>query len=76
MLGEYGTDDLPWLIEQSGGDAVRIGTGDTETMIPTTVFDNRTDHTSFLRADPESWSPEQVEALHEELMSVFDKLAQ
>jgi hypothetical protein len=76
MLGEYGTDDLPWLIEQSGGDAVRIGTGDTETTIPTTVFDNRTDHTSFLRADPASWSPEQVEELREELMSVFEKLAQ
>jgi hypothetical protein len=76
MLGEYGTDDLPWLIEQSKGDAVRIGTGDTETMIPTTVFDNRTDHTSFLRADSASWSPEQVEALHEELTSAFDKLAQ
>jgi hypothetical protein len=75
MLGEYGSDDLPWLIEQAGGAAVRIGTGDTATVIPTAVFDNRTDHTSFLRTDPELWSRDQVEALHEELRRAFDRLA-
>ena len=25
MLGDYGSDDLPWLIEQGGGDAVEVG---------------------------------------------------
>ncbi|MCL1693391.1 MAG: hypothetical protein M3096_06895 [Actinomycetia bacterium] len=74
MLGEYGSDDLPWLIEQGGGDAVRIGTGDAATVIPTAVFDNRTDHTSFLRTDPELWSQDQVGALHEELRNAFGKL--
>ena len=75
MLGDYGTDDLPWLIEQAGGDAVRIGTGDATAVIPTAVFDNRSDHTSFLRADPERWPPTQVEALHEELRAAFGRLA-
>ncbi|MFV9672705.1 MAG: hypothetical protein ACNYZH_05720, partial [Acidimicrobiia bacterium] len=75
MLGEYGTDDLPWLIEEAGGDAVRIGVGDDERTIPTAVFDNRSDHTSFLRADPDAWSPGQVAALHAELQSAFEKLA-
>lgn len=74
MLGEYGTDDLPWLIEQAGGGAVRIGNGSAATVIPAAVFDNRTDHTSFLRADPESWSPERTAALHVELRAAFDRL--
>jgi hypothetical protein len=74
MLGDYGTDDMPWLIEQAGGDAVRIGSGDDPIVIPTAVFDNRSDHTSFLRADPELWPPEQVEALHKELGGAFDRL--
>ena len=74
MLGEYGTDDLPWLIEQAGGDAVRIESGDDATVIPAAVFDNRIDHTSFLRADPELWQQEQVEALHAELAGAFDRL--
>ncbi len=74
MLGDYGTDDLPWLIEQAGGDAVRIGTGDDAIVIPTAVFDNRTDHTSFLRADPGLWPSDQVEALHEELGRAFNRL--
>ena len=75
MLGEYGTDDLPWLIEQAGGDAVRVGNGDTAISIPTAVFDNRSDHTSFLRTDPGLWSSAQVEALHGELRNAFGKIA-
>ncbi len=75
MLGEYGTDDLPWLIEQAGGSAVQIGEGDDAIVIPAAAFDNRADHTSFLRADPASWPPEQVEALHAELGAAFDQLA-
>jgi hypothetical protein len=75
MLGDYGTDDLPWLIEQAGGRAVRIGDGDDAIVIPATAFDNRADHTTFLRADPESWPPEQVEALHADLETAFDQLA-
>ncbi|MEA2010359.1 MAG: hypothetical protein U9N78_06620 [Actinomycetota bacterium] len=74
MFGEYGTDDLPWLIDQGGGEGVRIGSGDTAKMIRAAVFDNRTDHTSFLREDPELWSPEQTTRLHGELRGAFDRL--
>jgi len=76
MRDDYGTDDLPWLIDQAGGDAVRIESGGDATMIPTAVFDNRTDHTSFLRADFELWPPDQVEALHQELGRAFERLVQ
>jgi hypothetical protein len=74
MLDDYGTDDLPWLIEQAGGDAVRIGNGDAATVIPAAVFDNRSDHTSFLRADPEFWSQDRTAVLHVELRVAFDRL--
>lgn len=73
MLCEYGTDDLVWLMDQDGGNAVRIGNGEVAAM-PAAVFDNRTDRTSFLRADPELWPPEQVEVLHTELRTAFDRL--
>lgn len=74
MRGDYGTDDLLWLIEQAGGDGVRLGVGETERKIPAAAFDNRTDHTSFLRADPDEWPDAQVVALHAELRSAFEKL--
>jgi hypothetical protein len=67
MLGDYGTDDLPWLIEQGGGDVVNVGDGPDTGAIPVAVFDNRIDHTSFLRADPAEWPPGDVAALRQEL---------
>ncbi len=74
MMGDYGTDDLPWLIEQGGGSVVRVGEGADISEIPVAVFDNRLDHTSFLRADPEEWPESAVAALHAELKSAFDRL--
>ncbi|HZJ48667.1 MAG TPA: hypothetical protein VFD97_06510 [Acidimicrobiia bacterium] len=75
MFGDYGTDDLPWLIERGGGNAVRVGDGPDVFEIPVAVFDNRTDHTSFLRADPDDWDPDAVAGLHRELRSAFELLA-
>jgi len=75
MLGDYGTDDLPWLIEAGGGSCVRVGDAPDTTAIPVAVFDNRVDHTSFLRAEPEDWPAGKVAALHRELRSAFDRLA-
>jgi hypothetical protein len=75
MFGDYGTDDLPWLIERGGGNSVRVVDGLDAFEIPVAVFDNRTDHTSFLRADPEDWDPDAVAALHRELRSALELLA-
>ena len=74
MLGEYGSDDLPWLLDRGGGGVVVIDDGETVRSIPVAVFDNRTDHTSFLRDDPDRWPPSEVEALHSELAAAFDEL--
>ena len=74
MRGEYGTDDLPWLIEQGGGSAVHVETGAGSFDLPVGVFDNRTDHTSFLRAEPEEWPPDAVALLHQNLRKAFEQL--
>lgn len=74
MLGDYGSDDLPWLIEQGGGDAVEVRAAAGSTTIPAAVFDNRIDHTSFLRADPSRWATASVDELHVELRAAFNRL--
>jgi hypothetical protein len=74
MLGDYGSDDLPWLIELGGGDAVWVERDGPATRIPVAVFDNRSDHTSFLREDPDRWPVAAVSALHSELRAAFDRL--
>ena len=84
MLGQYGTDDMAWLMEQSH----RPGTIRVERVVPvgdryeTKVyhlpvgrFDNRSDLTSFIREDQKLWKPEDVNAIHSGLKQAFDQLA-
>ncbi len=74
MLDDYGSDDLPWLIEKGGGETVPVEKGGSPAQVPVAVFDNRADHTSFLREDPERWPDAAISALHSELSAVFDRL--
>ena len=43
-------------------------------LAPTGIFDNRVDHTSFLRADPTAWDPQDVADLHAALDRAFEGL--
>lgn len=83
MLGQYGCDDMAWLMEQSD----RPGTIRVERVIPegtryaTKVyhlpvarFDNRKDLTTFVREDQSLWKAEDVKALHGGLKAAFDEL--
>ena len=74
MLDDYGSDDLPGLIEEGGGEAVAVETGGPTVRVPVAVFDNRSDHTSFLREDPERWPLAAIAELHSELRAAFDRL--
>lgn len=74
MHEEYGTDDFQWLLERGGGDTIEVELEDATFLIPAAVFDNRDDHTSFLRADPAEWDPNQVSALHTALVESFGAL--
>jgi len=74
MRGDYGVDDFLWLMERRGGHAIEVETGDGAFSISAAVFDNRTDHTSFLRADHSEWDPGLVELLHTALKGSFAEL--
>jgi hypothetical protein len=84
MLGQYGTDDMAWLMEQSDQSGTirverTIQVGDRyETKVyhlPMARFDNRNDLTTFIREDPKLWNPADVQALHGGLKAAFDQLA-
>jgi hypothetical protein len=75
MRGDYGVDDFLWLMDRGGGDAIEVAAHGATFTIPAAVFDNRTDHTSFLRADDTEWDPALIEGLHAALAHSFDSLA-
>jgi hypothetical protein len=74
MRGDYGVDDFLWLMERSGDNSIEVKTGDGTFVIPAAVFDNRVDHTSFLRADHSEWDPDLVDQLHTGLTVSFAQL--
>ena len=69
MRGDYGIDDLMWLLAEGGGSYVLVERDDQRYALPTGVFDNREDLTSFLRSDPEDWSRFALQQLHQELVN-------
>ena len=83
MLGQYGCDDMAFLLEQSD----RPGTIRVDRIvaegnrfvtrsyhIPAGRFDNRQDKTTFVREAAERWNPEDVRALHAELKAAFARM--
>ncbi len=69
MRNDYGTDDLMWLLAAGGGSFVFIDKDDDRFGLPTGVFDNREDLTSFLRGDPGEWSQFEMRRLQGELVN-------
>ncbi|MBI5244159.1 MAG: hypothetical protein HY922_10875 [Elusimicrobia bacterium] len=77
MMNDYGCDDMDWLeVHSQAKGTVTIETGKKKFTIPIARFDNRVDKTSFLRDDPKSWRPQDVQAVHEGLKAALEKLAQ
>jgi hypothetical protein len=75
MLGDYGCDDMEWLIQHSDRpDTVRVETRGRTYHLPIARFDNRQDKTTFVRADRSAWQPADVKALHEGLADAFVRL--
>jgi hypothetical protein len=76
MMGDYGCDDMDWLIQNSDRpDTVRIETRGRTFHLPIARFDNRVDKTTFVRHEPSQWKPEQVRALHDGLSEALGRLA-
>lgn len=74
MRNDYGTDDLPWLIDQGGG-AVHVDVQSRSIALPAATIDNRVDATSFLRDDPSTWDEGAVRDLHRRLTEAITPLA-
>src|SRR5207237_6215830 len=65
MLGDYGCDDMDWLIAHSDRpDTVRIEARGRAYRLPVARFDNRKDKTTFVRNDRARWTSDQLAALH------------
>jgi hypothetical protein len=76
MLGDYGCDDMEWLIRNSDRpDTVRIESHGSVYHLPVGRFDNRVDKTTFVRAERSAWKPADVAALHGGLGEAFQRLA-
>ena len=61
MLGEYGCDDMEYLIHTAEvKDTVTVRAHGQTYHVPIGVFDNRVDKTSFLRGEPDTWDAEKV----------------
>jgi hypothetical protein len=75
MRGDYGMDDLMWLLWRNGGNAIDVERNGDVFRLPTAVFDNRVDHTSFLRDDPATWPAQAIDRLHAELAPALSRLA-
>jgi hypothetical protein len=77
MLGDYGLDDMDWLIRSSDRpDSVRVEARGRTYHLPVGRFDNRVDKTTFVRGDRAMWRPDQVKALHDGLATAFRHLDQ
>jgi hypothetical protein len=75
MLGDYGCDDMEWLIQHSDRpDTVKVETRGRVYHLPVARFDNRVDKTTFVRAEPDRWRTEDVKALHAGLAESFKRL--
>jgi hypothetical protein len=76
MLGDYGCDDMEWLISHSGRpDTVKIEARGRVFHLPVARFDNRTDKTTFVRSDRAAWKRDDVAKLHGGLAEAFARLA-
>jgi hypothetical protein len=75
MHADYGTDDMAWLLRSArvpGTIPIPAAGGCVD--VPAVAFDNRDDHTSFLRAEPGDWDPGALEGLHDRLAEALDRL--
>jgi len=75
MYGDYGCDDMEYLLDISAkDDTVQVDKEGTSYYLPLGRFDNRVDKTSFIREDEDKWSPEDVKALQDGMRVAFDSL--
>ena len=76
MLGEYGCDDIEYLLEKSDRpDTIRIETHGKAYYLPFGRFDNRVDKTTFLRNDEADWTESEIAAVDEQVRAALSAIA-
>ncbi len=75
MLGDYGCDDMEYLIQHADKpNHVSFEAHGRHWDLPIGVFDNRVDKTSFLRAEPAAWDPAKVEEVTAAIRAATDTM--
>jgi hypothetical protein len=75
MYGDYGCDDMQWLLDTSGkANAVKVEHDGRTWLLPVGRFDNRKDLTTFIRDDLGAWKPADLERLRAGMEAAFRDL--
>ena len=75
MLGDYGCDDMEYLIKNTDvEDTVTVKAHGTTYHVPIGVFDNRVDKTSFLRSEPDKWDKDKVAEVTKAIRQATDAM--
>ena len=75
MLGDYGCDDMQYLLDTSEErSAVTVSAHGRTYHVPVGVFDNRIDKTSFLRDTPDRWDASLVIEVTEAIREATDTM--
>ncbi len=75
MLGDYGCDDMEYLIKTSEVEnTVTVNAHGKTYHVPIGVFDNRVDKTSFLRGESETWAADKVADVTRAIRTATDNM--
>ncbi len=75
MYGDYGCDDMQWLLDHSGRPhTLTIERDGRAWQLPVGRFDNRADLTTFIRDDLGRWNPADTQRLRAGLEDAFRQL--
>ena len=75
MLGDYGCDDMEYLVQHAEvKNTVTVKAHGKTYNVPIGIFDNRVDKTSFLRAEPSEWDAGKVEEVTAAIRQATDTM--
>ncbi len=75
MLGDYGCDDMEYLMEHTTvEDTITVKAYGRTYHLPIGVFDNREDKTTFLRANKALWDKERVDDVTKAIRTATDTM--
>ena len=75
MLGDYGCDDMEYLVNNTEVEnTLTIAAHGKTYHIPIGIFDNRVDKTSFLRAEPDKWDKTKVDEVTKAIKHATDTM--